>query len=321
VLVFALPMGLLTATLLVFGRFSADQELTAARASGISLIALSAPVLVLSLLCCGVSAWINMEVGPRSRAEYKNVIAEAQADLANIQLPEGRLIYDFPGYILYTAKNDRGNLKNVLVYWIAKNTTLQAPTGRIEMDTTNKLLTIELYNAQSVSRLTNGTPIFSSFGMFPITADLSAKPAGSEKPRISDMTFPQLREELRERERLLDFLPPTTNSAAEWRAQIKGTETLIEQARSQMHEQLAFSFACFGFALVGIPLGIRVHRRETNIGIAIALGLVLVYYSFIILGNSLSSRPELYPHLIFWLPNFIFQAAGAVLLWRANKGI
>lgn len=343
--VYALPMGFITATLLVFGRFSADHELTAMRASGVSLLSLITPVLLLSLLCCGLSAWFNLEIGPRARVAFLNLKYDLLHELANAQIPEGQMVTftaDSHRYEFYVAKNHDGELEDVNIYRMQSETNwdalVHAPRGRLVSGRGTNELVVELMDA----RLLSGKAIM-AFGQQTWNFSPNTVTNRTTKPKISDMTFGQLRQELRELK--LNKLSPadvnspaapaglpglnlaaaTNASPAEVAALLRQAQNVQEQqigrVRVAMHQEVAFSFACFGFALVGIPLGIRVHRRETNIGMALALALVVVYYGFTMLGNSLSGRPEFYPHLILWLPNFIFQAVGAVLLWRANRGI
>ena len=330
--VYALPMGFITATLLVFGRFSAEQELTAARAGGISLLSLISPVLLLSLLCCALSAWFNMDLGPRSRVAFLGLRQEMVAAMANAQIPENQFVKSFPGYIFYVEKNDGGKLENVTIYAVKEETnvigTIYAPSGRIGSDGAKNQVLLHLNEPRFFSVNEKGVPSLLQVSQYDIILDLNQKTNKVTKPKISDMTFLQLRQELHDLESLKMVVAPTatsTNASTELKSQLaaiqKQQKDFIEPVRVAMNREIAFSFACFGFTLVGIPLGIRVHRRETNIGIAIALMLVVIYYAFIMLGESLSGRPEFFPHLILWVPNFIFQAVGAVLLWRANRGI
>ena len=327
--VFALPMGMLTATLLVFGRFSADQELTAVRASGISLLSLISPILLLSLALCALSALVNTEIGPRCRVAYTSMLFNLRMQLTAAQLPEGRFIKDFKGYIFYVDKNRGGELQDVQA-WVLKDETnmvtyVRAARGRLEVDAPNRRITVYLYDGKSVT-MREGRMEFGAFTELPPQQfDIGGRQTAF-RPAISDMTSSQLWDELHDMERRLKLSEPSQDLSAEQLrlrkrelARLAGDPTT--PIRFQIHQQLAFSFACFGFTLVGIPLGIRMHRRETNVGIAVALVLVVVYYSFIMLGKALDTRAEYAPYLIVWLPNFIFQAIGAVLLWRANRGV
>lgn len=342
VLAFALPMGMLTATLLVFGRFSADQELTAARAGGVSLLSLVLPILVLGVALSGVCAVIALEIAPKCRVMYKNLIYRMGLEQVVALLPEDTFVDSLPGYIIYVGEREGTLLRDVLVYELKDNVTVKkisAEEGTLIVDKTAETATLVLRKAIMEMRIVTARkndPVGSSDGygdeekwdpelaavqVKPIVRidssgnrvewrvlsldsyravpfNLRMSPEKARKPKLSWMSFQQLRREIES---------------------LKAQDVDPTPAKVQLHRQVAFSFASIGFTLIGIPLGIRAHRRETSVGVAIALVLVIVYYSFFILGQALETRPEFYPHLILWIPNFLFQVIGAGLLWRANR--
>jgi len=227
------------------------------------------------------------------------------------------------------GKNDGRNLKDVMVYLLKDETNVlmkvRAPRGSYQANAAGKQIELHLFDTRSVM-LVNGRWEPQSSGEWIHELNFNPAARSGERAGISDMTYSQLRQELWGLERLITVPAPARKMAPEeLRAQMRELRIqradMTEPLRVALHRQVAFSFACLGFTLVGIPLGIRLHRRETNIGVALALVLVMVYYSFILLGCALDTKPEWVPHLIVWMPNFIFQAVGAVLLWRANRGL
>jgi lipopolysaccharide export system permease protein len=325
---FALPMAMLTATLLVFGRFSADLELTAARASGIPLISLVWPVIALSLLLCGLSAWVNLELGPACRVAYISILNRLRLDVSAAQLPEGRFIKDFSGFILYVGRNDGGKLENIMVFELGRETNVlrrvDAARGELTINPTNQAVRLQLFETRTFDFREGQIHTLSAGEVTLTPIDPNSQERRAARLKVNWLTFRELRAALAEAEALQRIPPPPGLPPAEMAAWIKAwhqraAET-ISPLRVQMHRQLAFSFACFGFTLVGIPLGIRVHRRETNIGFFLALVLVGIYYGLLMAVSSLDRRPEFVPHLLLWLPNFLFQGVGLALLWRANRG-
>ncbi len=88
---------------------------------------------------------------------------------------------------------------------------------------------------------------------------------------------------------------------------------------TELQARFSFSITAFTFVVVGLPLAIQTQRRETSFGIIIALGIVFLYYVLGQLGRGLKGQAALYPELIIWAPNILFQAVGFWLFYRANR--
>ena len=396
---FSLPMGLLTAMLLVFGRFSADNELTAARAGGISLVSLTTPVIFLSILISGLSAWINLQIAPQCRTAYKELVYNLAKTNPGALLTENTFVTEVPDHVIYIDRLDQNKtdpsqwtMQNILLNRIENGELIQrtrAARGEVGYDAKTKQFTFRLFEAQVDVRADKLSTIFGGTDQTEepngpnSTSNDEVSPewmpmAGGEiilpiaitdlekrlfKPKLSYLTFGQLKRELKRHGEVINVdsngsvalahyatqSPPETGlelnllrkGEAVGRARFNGQSTpahlvleILEgdiqtgdhfamdrtPLKVQLHRQVSFSFAAIGFTLISIPLGIRAHRRETTAGVAMALVLILLYYAFVILGQALENKPYLFPHYIVWIPVFLFQAIGGLLLWRANRG-
>ena len=94
------------------------------------------------------------------------------------------------------------------------------------------------------------------------------------------------------------------------------SQSFPAEIRMELNKRFALASAAFCFALIGMPLGIRSHRRESTIGVAIGLGIALLYYMAMILADAFKQSPGWHPEILAWLPAILCVVVAAVLIPR-----
>jgi len=315
---YALPMGMLTGILLVLGRMSSDREITALRSSGMSVAWLSAPILCFALMGVTLAGFVNFQFMPTARLAYQRELAGAvQHNPLSFIVPK-TFIRDFPGVIIYVGEKQADLLKDIWIWELDKQKRVvnsgRAATGWVRYDESKSklVLSLDYLQAEVHDRKDPEDPakIRSGGSTDHATFDLLLdKLTGKQTVQVKTkwLTFPQLVDEWRRLNRPDPAVPEAERAQRLMRVQIT------------IHEKFAMAFSVLSFALVAIPLGIKVSRKETSANLGIGLLLALGYYFVTIAVGWFDNYPALRPDLLMWLPNVVFQSLGLWMFYKVDR--
>jgi lipopolysaccharide export system permease protein len=320
VISYALPLGMLTGVLLTLGRLSSDNEVTAMRAAGLSLARIARPVFVLGFLGMLLGLRVNFESMPWARVQYHRELASAvRANPLNFIVPR-TFIRNFSGYVLYVGAKDGTVLHDFWLWQLDADhraiRLLRAESGRVDFDEATNELVLNLTHGRIETRDPKqpegfaDSPYIGSFEQSEPIRLPAEKLLGAQviQRKTQWMTYRELRaEEVR-----LAALPSDPAHAAE-HAQARMKLALIIQ------EKFTLALAVFSFAFIGVPLGIKVSRRETSANLGLAVALALGYNFLTVMVGWLDKHPEYRPDLLLWVPNLILLGLGLWLLRRLDR--
>ncbi len=147
----ALPLAILLASLMTFGNLGEHVELTAMKASGISLMRAMKPLIILvSAISVGAFFFQN-DVLPQTQVRMWQLLFSARQKSLTLDIMEGAINNQIPGYNVYVKKKNKETdmLYKILLYDVSKASTyprvVAADSGKLSMTSDQKHLVLELY--------------------------------------------------------------------------------------------------------------------------------------------------------------------------------
>ncbi|MGA2954334.1 MAG: LPS export ABC transporter permease LptF [Thermodesulfobacteriota bacterium] len=301
-----IPMATLLSVMLVFNRLSSDNEVTALKASGISLYQMMPPVVVFAFFAFLATTLLALYAVPKANLASRALLYEVASTKANVGIQERVFNDDFDGLVLYVEQvKPRSFLWENIFISDSRNPeeiyTIVAREGEVLSDP-QALAVILRLKSGSIHKLGRQPDSYqkTDFNTYDLRLYLKTglKEKKTEEKNPADMTLNEL-------------------SQAVQVLQSKRANVKIQWVK--IHEKFSIPFACFVFGIIGVPLGVqsRVARGSKSRGFSWSIGVFLVYYLLTNAGASLAERGVVPLEVGMWAPNGIFLVLGIYLLVKS----
>lgn len=300
-LALTIPMSLLLALLVAFGRLSADREFVAMQACGVSLYRLFRPVALVATVSCLATAYVYMVLIPVGNQAFREITFNIIASSAENEVKPRVFFEGFPNIVVYARElPSSGGWDGV---FIADNRSGEGASvylarhGRAVINRTAKTVDLVLEGWTRHTADAKGGYVVAS-GEYLV---LSVNPAGvfasgTVSKGLREMSVPELRD------------------------RIAGMRAAGESPHNEIFElQKRYSIpsACLVFGLIGLALGATNRRDAKLAGFVVGVAVIFAYYLLLWFGQSLV-RGQLVPSwLAAWLANIVLGTLGVLLFkWR-----
>jgi len=299
------PMALLLAILLGFGRLASDSEIIALKTSGVSLYQMTIPVGVFMVLAAIATFVIAIWVRPWANGALRQQMFEVVKSRVSAGFKEKVFNADFPGLVIYIEEMEPGGgtLKGILISDARRpdnRNTVIAKIGLLVPNEDAKTLTLRLLDG-TIYGVGGSENAFQKTDFTVYDVSLNLTNLGDTRPKEKDpkeMTLGELRSRIAERR--------TANEPA-------------YEEEIELHRKFSIPFACVVFLLVGIPLSIPPSRAVRSRGFSMSLALIFLYYIPLTVGQTVAEKGYVPAALGLWSPNVLFLAIGTFLFVNAAR--
>lgn len=303
---FVIPMSVMMAVLITFLKLSADNEIMAIKASGVSIYYLLKPVIFFCTLGTLVTGAITIYGMPLGAERFRTLLFKVATSNLNVSLKERTFNDSFKKIMLYVNKIDTrsGELRNVFIQdnrTAGINNTVVAKSGRLIGEPNNMVYYLRLFggtiNQMDIQKKSSNTIDFETYDIRLDLKDVIARGDAINK-RTDEMTIEEHNAYLKK---------------------VKKNRREHASALIKYHQRFSLPFACLAMGLLALPLGIQPRHSKKGLIVGLGLFFFLVYYVLLAMGKTLGEDGNYPPIVAMWMPNLLLGGFGIHLLVRSAK--